>query len=171
MPIRPVAGPVGAGKSQHVEAERKPGDVLLDFTAIYVALSGVVRGPDGRYPERQDGDPLLPLTSAVLDFALQESVRRELDGFVTTATRSRVPDLERVTGERAVFLDPGDDTVIERHYRRRNPSITRQCERALGRWYGPKGSSAPEDGRRYWTSSSGRRYPIVESGVGRSRRR
>lgn len=165
MPITPVAGPVGSGKSQLVEESRRPGDVLIDFTAIYVALSGAVRGADGRYPERQDGDPLLPLASAVAAFALSEAVRRELNGFVTTASKDRVPTLERITGQPARILDPGDDAVIQRHYRAQKPSITIQCAKALGRWYGAKGGST-DDGRRYWASSSGRRYPIVSGGGG-----
>lgn len=107
MPIIPIAGPVGAGKSQYVEETRRPGDVLIDFTLLYVALSGAVRAANGRYPERRDGDPILPLASAVYGFALSEAVKRELDGFATTATLARVPALERITGQTAVVIDPG----------------------------------------------------------------
>ena len=167
MPIVPVVGPVGAGKSQYIEEERRPGDVLVDFTLIYAALSGAVRGADGRYPERQDGDPLIPLAAALMAHALSEAVKRQLRGWVTTASRDKVQTLERITGEPAVVLDPGDDTVIQRHYRKSDPSITMQCSQALGRWYGDR--SAVADGRRYWTSSSGRRYPIVEGGGGGGR--
>ena len=177
MPITPVAGPVGAGKSQYIEERRRPGDVLVDFTSIYVALSGVERGPDGRYPERLDGDPLLPLTSAVMAHALNEAVDRQLDGFVTTASRDRVPVLERITGQPAVIIDPGDDGVIRLHYGSRGTSITEQCAKALGRWYGPRGApgagaaaatkdatgKAIKDTAKYWVSASGTRYRITGS--------
>ena len=170
MPITPIAGPVGAGKSQEVDRLRKPGDVLIDFTRIYVALSGAVRGPDGRFPEREDGDPLLPLASAVQSFALSEAVARELDGFVTTASADKVPTLERVTGETAKVIDPGDDAVIVRHYGER-PNITAECSKALGRWYGPRSArgsgggkdatgKAVDDSAEYWVSASGTRYRI-----------
>lgn len=160
MPIVPVVGPVGAGKSQEIEAERRPGDVLIDFTAIYVALSGVVRDRAGRYPEREAGDPLLPLTSAVAAFALSEAVKRELTGHVTTASKDKVPQLERITGQKARVIDPGDDAVITRHYGSPKPSITEECSQALGRWYGDKRESG-DDGGNYWTSSSGKRYRIT----------
>ena len=169
MPIKPIAGPVGAGKSQEVDRLRKPGDILIDFTRLYVALSGAVRGPDGRYPEREDGDPILPLVSAVQSFALSEAVTRELDGFVTTASADKVPGLEQTTGQTATVIDPGDDFVITRHYGEK-PSITAQCEQALGRWYGKRGATggggrdatgkAVEAASRYWVSASGTRYRI-----------
>ena len=170
MPIVPIAGPVGSGKSQHVEEAREPGDVLIDFTLIYVALSGAVRAANGRYPERQDSDPILPLASAVYGFALSEAVKRELNGYATTATLARVPALERITGQPAVIIDPGDDTVIQRHYGSQQPSPTEQCAQAMGRWYGDKRQSGgsgrdatgqPLDPRaEYWVSSNGTKYRI-----------
>ena len=180
MPIVPIAGPAGAGKSQVIAAERRPGDVLIDFTEIYAAVSGVQRGPDGRYPERLDSDPLLPLVSAVRGFMLSEAVRRELNGVVTTASRDEVSVLERITGQRARIVDPGDDMVVSRlmvgdtevdasvpdaRRPRRGRGLPSNCWKAIRRWFGDK--SQTEGGRRVWVSSSGRRYPIVEGGGGR----
>ena len=114
MPIQPIAGPAGGGKSQVVAEALRPGMVLIDFTAIWAALAGVERGPDGLYPVRRDDDPLVPLVSAVQAFALSQAVERQLDGFVTTASRDRVALLERITGQPARIVDPGIETVLER---------------------------------------------------------
>ena len=45
-----VRGPAGSGKSGYVERERRPGEVVADFTAVYAAISGATRGPDGKLP-------------------------------------------------------------------------------------------------------------------------
>ena len=175
MPIQVIAGPAGGGKSQLVAEELQPGDALIDFTAIYAAISGVQRGPDGRYPERLPNDPLIPIVSAVRGFALSEAVRRELPGFVTTASRDEVPRLERITGTRARIVDPGEDTVLSRLVVTEG-SLTSSCADAASRWYpsrrrrgaGQTGSDvlgkAIKPDQEYWVSSSGRRYPIVGGG-------
>ena len=90
MAIVPVVGPAGSGKSQIVAAERRPGDVLIDFTALWAALTGATRGEDGRFPVRTDDDPALPLVSVAYWFTLSEAVKRELRGFVTSASRANV---------------------------------------------------------------------------------
>ena len=159
MAITPIAGPAGSGKSQVIAAELRPGGVVIDFTRLYVALAGIERGPDGRYPERQPDDPLVPLVSAVQAFALSEAVKRELDGYVTTASRDRVPLLERITGRPARIVDPGEDVAAARlmvaadvevdlsddPVSPRRPTAAKtvrprqlsdNCRRALARWYG-----------------------------------
>lgn len=156
MPIVPIVGPAGAGKSQVIAAERRPGDVLIDFTLLYAALSGAVRGPDGTYPEREAGDPLLPLVAAVKAFALQQAVDRELDGHVTSSARGEVESLERRTGRPARVVDPGEDTVISRLVDPDTGDLSEECGEAAARWYGDKKSDAG-----YWVSSSGRRYRIA----------
>ena len=134
MPLQIIAGPAGSGKSQIIADEIRPGWVLVDFTNFYVALSGVVRGPDGRYPPRLAGDPLIPIVAAVREFALQQAVRREIPGFVTTASFSEVSRLEELVGSLARVIDPGEDVV---RARLAGPSgVSPECEAALARWYG-----------------------------------
>ena len=133
MPLQILAGPAGSGKSQIIADEIRPGMVLIDFTAFYVALSGVVRGADGRYPPRIVGDPIIPIVAAVREFALQQAVRRELPGFVTTASRSEVSRLEELVGSLARVIDPGEDVV---RARLAGPDgVSPECEDALARWY------------------------------------
>ena len=59
MPNVLISGPAGGGKSQAARAElerlRANGPVALaDFQAIYVALTGVERDSNGRYPMRDE---------------------------------------------------------------------------------------------------------------------
>ena len=90
-----VRGPAGGGKSGYIERERKPGDVLADFTAIFAAVSGVTRGPDGRYPIRTDDDPLIPLAAWVKAAIVRQAAARGLRGYVTTSDSS-AGEIERL---------------------------------------------------------------------------
>ena len=136
MAIIPVVGPAGAGKSQHIERERRAGNVVIDFTRLWAALTGATRGDDGKYPERTADDPTLALVSAVKGFALSQAVERELDGFVTSSGRGDVERLERLTGQQAVIIDPGREVVEARLVDDSTRYLSDECARALARWYG-----------------------------------
>ena len=137
MPIQPVAGPAGSGKSQLIAAERGPGDILIDFTAIWVALTGATRGEDGRYPTREDDDPSLPLASALYWFGVSEAVKRELSGYVTTASRANVERLERMTGVKARIVEPEPGPLIARltEVDGDGEYVEGQCVSAVRRWW------------------------------------
>ena len=137
MPIQPVVGPAGAGKSQLIASERRPGDVLIDYSVIWASITGAVRGEDGRYPVRENDDPSLPLVSAVYGFALSEAVRRGLDGYATTASRERVEGLERATGQRARVVDPGPGPILARLTETDDDGefLNAQCVAASRRWW------------------------------------
>ena len=135
MPITPVLGPAGAGKSQYIDRERRPGDVVIDYTLLWAALTMARRGPDGRYPERGDDDPSLPLVSAVKGFAVAEAVKRELAGYVTSSARSDIGRLESRTGRPAVIIDPGREVVEGRLRDPESGEISAACSVAMGRWY------------------------------------
>lgn len=135
MPIIPVVGPAGGGKSQFVNRNQETGEVVIDFTLLYAALANVQRGPDGRYPERVAGDPLLPLVNAVKEFALRQAVDRQLNGYVTSSDAQAVSRLEALTGETAEIIDPGREAI---ELRLRDPEtgvLSDECGRALSRWY------------------------------------
>ena len=100
-----------------------------------MALSGAQRGPDGRYPERIAGDPLIPLVAYIKATALRQAVERELDGFVTTSARADVPELERITGQPATVIDPGEDVVKARLADAVAGELSPECSTALSRWY------------------------------------
>lgn len=137
MPIQPIVGPAGSGKSQIVAAERRPGDVLIDYTLLWAALTGAVRGEDGRFPVREDDDPALPLVSAAYWFALSQAVDRELSGFVTSASRDNVERLERVTGRRARVVDVKPGPLLARltEIDGDGEYLQGQCVAAARRWW------------------------------------
>ena len=136
MPIVPVIGPAGAGKSQVIDNLRRPGQVLIDYTGLYSAIGGVQRDASGRYPVRVDGDPLIGLVAALKDFAVEQAVGRELDGYVTSSSRDDVDRLQEITGQTAVIVDPGEDVTKARLADPVTGVLSDECAKALRRWYG-----------------------------------
>ena len=137
MALAIIRGPAGAGKSGYIERERKPGDLLIDYTALYVALAGATRGPDGKYPIRTDDDPLLGIVSAIKAFVVRQAAARGLAGYVTTSDSSS-GEIERLREQGAdgpvVTLDPGK-RVIEARLADDDGELHPQCRAALKRWY------------------------------------
>ena len=80
MPITPVVGPAGGGKSQWIARNRQPGDITIDHTAIWAALTGAVRGPDGRYPAREVNDPTTGLVQYLMAVAVRQATASGLSG-------------------------------------------------------------------------------------------
>ena len=94
-----LSGPAGAGKSQRAAALlRELGElaVLVDFQAIYAALTGDVRGPDGRYPLRKD--QLLPLVEYLRRAAIGVAVRRGITVVATNSATARPHDVPNCWG-------------------------------------------------------------------------
>ena len=117
MPITIIRGPAGGGKSQAIADRLQPGEVVIDFTRLYVALAGVERGPDGKFPVREDGDPRLALTEYVRLTAIRQAAERELSGYVTTSD-GRPEAVERLQAAGATggveTIDPGEAVVRAR---------------------------------------------------------
>ena len=135
MPIQPVAGPAGAGKSQWIARNRRPGDVVIDHTALWAALTGAERGPDGRYPPREDDDATAPFVQYLMATAVRRATAAGLSGFVTTSRRGKVAELEAETGEAAVIVDPGRQVAEDRLRDPETGELSAACSRALARWY------------------------------------
>ena len=135
MPIVPIIGPAGAGKSQVIDNLRRPGQVLLDYTSLYAAVGGVQRDASGRYPVRVDGDPTIGLVAALKDYAVNEAVRRELDGYVTSSSRDDIERLEQITGQPAQIVDPGEEVTKARLADPITGVLSEECKKALRRWY------------------------------------
>ena len=87
MPLRVLlSGPAGGGKSQEgrrLLAAASGAAVLVDFQAIYAALAGAERGPDGLYPARNEA--LLPIAEYVRRAAITGARERELDVVATNS--------------------------------------------------------------------------------------
>ncbi len=77
--LRLLRGPAGSGKSQVARQMLADGevDLLIDFTALYVAVTAAERDPiTGKYPECVTGDPLLPLVSYIKTMLARSALLR-----------------------------------------------------------------------------------------------
>ena len=91
-----IQGPAGGAKSQVAAEMLEAGEVqvLADTTALWAALSGVQRGPDGKYPVRQDDDPAL----AVALYVQAVAVRRGLEAGTDVGVTRRLGAARRPAG-------------------------------------------------------------------------
>ena len=138
MALSILRGPAGGGKSQVIAARLRPGEVVIDFTAIWAAVTGAVRGPDGKFPIREDNDPRLALAEYLRMTAIRQASERELTGYVTTSD-SRAEAVERLQAAGATgpveTVDPGESVVRARLADAVTGQLSAQCELAVGRWY------------------------------------
>lgn len=139
MPLSIIRGPAAGGKSQVIAERLRPGEVVIDYSRIFHALTGVERGPDGKYPVRHDGDPRLALAEYVRMVAIRQASERELSGYVTTSD-GRPEAVERLQAAGASgpveTVDPGEAVVRARLADAVTGALSPQCEVAIGRWYG-----------------------------------
>ena len=138
-----VEGPAGSGKSQHVADMLAAGevDVVADLTCQWAALRGMERGPDGRYPVREDGDPAIRsgLAAYMRAAAVRQGLREGLRVVVTSGTPDTAVRWSDVAREHespfnVVTIDPGEEVVRERLAV--EGELDPQCEAAISRWYG-----------------------------------
>ena len=137
-----IQGPAGGAKSQVAAEMLDAGEVqvLADTTALWVALSGVQRGPDGRYPVRQDDDPALAVALYVQSVAVRRGLEDGADVAVTTSRRGQEGRWRRLAdtaGTRLVVrtVDPGED-VVRARLAEPDGKLSDPCAKAIARWYG-----------------------------------
>ena len=139
-----LRGPAGSGKSQVAQRMMAEGeaDVLLDFTAIWAAVSAAQRDPiTGKYPERMNGDALLPFVAYAKTALARSALLRGFRVVVTTSDSSD-DEVDRwadvAAGERARFttdtIDPGESTVRAR-LASDTGHLSPACTEAMTRWY------------------------------------
>ena len=141
MPSVLLSGPAGAAKSalaRRLLLENGELATIADFQAVYAALSGDVRGPDGRYPLRDDR--LLPLTEYVRRAIITGAVARDIE---VIATNSDGDPVRRAfllgqlgTGAIERIVDPGRAVVSARLSDPETGELSEECGSAIGRWYG-----------------------------------
>ena len=137
-----LSGPAGAAKSAmaaELLAEWTGGPVVLaDFQAILVAVTGVVHGPDGRYPLRDER--LLPLVEYVRRAILTAARNRDIAVIATNsdgnaARRALLLD-ELGEGASERIADPGRPVVAARLSDAATGTLSPECSSAINRWYG-----------------------------------
>lgn len=136
-----LQGPAGAGKSQLAAAMLEAGEVqvVADVTSLWAALSGAVRGPDGRYPVRSNDDPALEVARYIQRVAVRRALETGADVAVTTSQRGQENSwrawADRAgTGFRVRTVDPGLDAVTAR-LAEEDGQLSDACQDAIRRWY------------------------------------
>ena len=135
-----ISGPAGAGKSQLVAALRRAATgptVIADFQSLYAALTGDVRGPDGRFPARDER--LLPLVQGLRTQLVRMAGERDYDVLLTNSDGDadrRASYLDALgAGSAERIEDPGLEVVRERLADPVTRELSPACEQALNRWY------------------------------------
>ena len=114
-----LSGPAGAGKSQAARRLRDESPdltVLADFQSLYAAISGDTRGPDGRFPLRDDR--LLPTVEYLRRAVITAAVNRDIDVIATNSDGD--PDRRAMllgqlgAGATERIVDPGREVVAAR---------------------------------------------------------
>ena len=142
MTLTLIEGPAGSGKSQIVAQLLDSGSVQIqsDVTAIWSALSGASRGPDGRYPVRLDDDPALLLARYLQRVAVRQALQEGADVAVTTSQRNQAQRWRQLADDAGVpfflrTLDPGRAVVAAR-LADDDGELSAACSQAIESWYG-----------------------------------
>ena len=135
-----LSGPAGADKSS--QARRLLRDatepaIQADFQSIVVALLGLERLPNGRYPVRPEW--ILGLAEAVRQSIISLATARELSIVITNSDGDpvrRAALLQRL-GDGAIerVIDPGVD-VVRARLADESGQLSDPCGQAIHRWYG-----------------------------------
>ena len=140
MPSLLLSGPAGAAKSalaRQLLTESTELAAIADFQAVYAAITGDVRGPDGRYPIRDER--LLPLVEYVRRAIISGAVARDIDVIATNSDGDpeRRAKLLGLIGPGATerIVDPGEEVVSARLADPTTGVLSDECAGAIDRWY------------------------------------
>ena len=140
MPNLLISGPAGAGKSQRAVRRRRAlrgAAVVVDFQALYAALTGDERAADGSYPHRDE--QLLPIAEAMRLEAIDQARERDIAVIATNSDGDRDRRgqlLQRLgLGSEELVVDPGRE-VVESRLTDDDGHLDDECRKAIERWYG-----------------------------------
>ena len=141
MSLTLIQGPAGGGKSQIAADLLAAGgiDLLADITQLWVALSGVERDAEGRYPEREDDDPALESARYMQSVLVRFALSLGANVAVTTSRRDQEERWQRAAEEADTefevrTVDPGED-VVRGRLTGPDGQLSAACDRAIRRWY------------------------------------
>ena len=140
MPSILLSGPAGAAKSalaRRLLAESTELAAVADFQAVYAAITGDLRGPDGRYPLRDER--LLPLTEYARRAVISGAIARDINVICTNsdgdpARRQFLLD-QLGPGASERIVDPGRAIVAARLSDPETGDLSSECDSAVNRWY------------------------------------
>ena len=113
--------------------------LVADVTALWVALSGVVRGPDGRYPVRLADDPALSVSRYLQTVAVRFALQEGNDIAVTTSRRDQASRWRALADDAQTefnvrTVDPGED-IVRARLSEADGNLSPECSTAIGRWF------------------------------------
>lgn len=122
-----VTGPPAAGKTTYIAEHAKPGDVVIDFDALAVAL----QPPGASSHDHPDGVPAVAAAARSAAIAAATGPRGRAPVWLIDAmpTRKRLAGY-RSRGWRVITVDPGRDVVLSRAGERPAHALE-----AIARWY------------------------------------
>lgn len=123
-----ITGPPAAGKTTWVRDHAGPRDIVIDYDALAVALSGP--GADTHDHRRTIQIIARAARRAALNEALRHLARADVY-LIHTQPSPATLDRYRSHGARIITIDPGRDVVMERCRTMR----TRDALRVAERWY------------------------------------
>lgn len=138
-----LSGPAGASKSalaREIINGSEELTIAADFQSVVAALLLLQRGPDGKYPARDER--ILPTAEYVRQAIISASISRELGLVVTNSDGN--PERRRFLldrmgeGAEERIIDPGEDVVKARLSDPVTGVLAPECTKALRRWYAIK---------------------------------
>lgn len=131
IPVTILAGPPGAGKTTYLQDVSRPGDVVVDVDALYVALTGL--------PIWDKPQSVLPFVLAARDAVIERLCRSSAARhawIATTEGPDRIAQLQAHLGAELVVLNVSAHVCIQRiqsNPARRVAGI--QWEELVRRWH------------------------------------
>ncbi|MDI3341619.1 MAG: hypothetical protein QJR03_13935 [Sphaerobacter sp.] len=136
MALTVVTGPPTAGKTSWVLARAKPGDIVIDYDRLAVALTGP--GADSH----DHSQAVKAVALAARRVAINEALRHAdtVDVYVIHTMPSEQSQARyREHGAHIIVLDPGRDVVLRRCEELRQPAM----RAAVERWYAQRRNLPP----------------------------
>lgn len=138
-----IIGPPAAGKSTWAQQRAKPGDIVVDFDRLAVALSGPGGDPHDHPPS------VMAVTRAARTAAIEAAIKhaRLTNVYLIHSSPSPQRMAEyRALGAEVVTIDPGRDVVRQRC----KVGRPRRMFAAIDEWYRDRAGEgdAPPQGRR-----------------------
>jgi hypothetical protein len=135
-----VVGPPAGGKSTWVLQQAKPGDVVIDYDRLAVALSGQGGDPHDHAPA------VMAVTKAARQAAIDAALRhaRTADVYLIHSSpgQQRMADY-RAMGAKVITIDPGKDVVRQRCKTER----PQRMFAVIDEWYRDQGDTNPRPQR------------------------
>lgn len=106
-----VTGPPAGGKSTWVLQQAKPGDIVVDFDRLAVALTGTGGDPHDHHPAVTS--VARAARTAAIDAAIKQAETVDVYLIHSSPGRQRMAEY-RAMGANVVTIDPGRDVVRQR---------------------------------------------------------